>query len=327
MGKTGVPSWVDAAGDARDRRVADEWEAAGAVGGSSRAQAATSRLLAWVLWGGIGLALVLGLVNCAGLPGAAGDSTESPPPTQPSPEPVPPPGGCAELVVSAWLAGDTNLLADLPGMSGSAVEPGMRQATGTYIAGVTGDDQAWGYLVGADVLERDGDGDWQAAGTQFFTVTMVPAPEGGCQGWRPAALPAQVAAPDLSGEDATAIYEESLPIESTPLGDTLEAFFSGLLTGSEDIERYVAPGVVIAAPDPPPYQEATLAELRATLDPTESGTITPPDGTVVQVLATVMVIEDHLPLVYPVTVAVRGGRWEVVAIDPLVRVDGGQTDD
>jgi hypothetical protein len=327
MGKTGVPSWIDAAGETRDRRAADEWSAAGAVGGSSRAQAATSRLLAWVLWGGIGLALVLGLVNCAGLPGAAGDNAESPPPTQLSPEPVPPAGGCAELVVSAWLAGDTDLLADLPGMQRSAVEPGMRQASRTYIAGVTGDERAWAYLVGADVLARDGDGDWRAAGTQFFTVTMVPAPEGGCQGWRPAALPAQVAAPVLSGEDTTAIYEVNLPIESTPLADTLQAFFSGLLTGTEDIERYVAPGVVIAAPDPPPYEEVAVAELRATLDPTERGTVNPPDGTVVQLLATVTVAEDQLPLVYPVTVGVRGGRWEVVAIDPLVRVDGGLTDD
>jgi hypothetical protein len=329
-GRPGVPSWADAAGanagDRQPRRsgttepaapIGDDWAETGHVGGSSRAQATLSRVLAYTLWGGIAVALVLGLVNCAGSPAAG------PPPaaTQAAAAPVPPPGGCAELVVSAWLAGDTEALAGVSGMPRSRPEPGRRQATRTFTAGVTQGDNAWSYLVGADVQVRaDEEDTWQSAGTQFFAVTMVPA-EDGCQGWRPAALPAQAAAPPLGGTDtAGSPYEVSLPTSGTELGTTLDAFFAGLLAGASDLERYVAPGVVITPVVPPPYEQVSVAELHARDDPTERGTIVPSDGTVLQLLATVDTDAeaDDLPLVYPVTMAVRGGRWEVVAIDPQV---------
>ncbi|MGH3680005.1 MAG: hypothetical protein ACRDT2_07100 [Natronosporangium sp.] len=325
MGRPGVPSWNDAAGDQPDQwsgepTVAQEWET-GPVGGSSRVQAALSRILAYGLWGGIGLALVLGLVNCAG----PGNPASVPPAAAPEPPPIPPPGGCAELVVSAWLAGDTELLAGVEGMPRDGAEPGRRQATRTYTAGVTpgtGFD-AWGYLIGADVLVRDEDedaaeqaGQWQPAGVQFFTVTMVRSSAGGCQGWRPAALPAQVPAPPLAGAaaDQPPGYEVTLPDSGTELSGTLQAFFAGMLTGAGGLERYLAPGVVIAPLSPPPYQEVTVTDLHGRAEPADP----PADGTVLQLLATVTTDREDLPLVYPVTVGVRDGRWEVVALDPLV---------
>lgn len=344
-GKPGVPSWSDAAaGGGQDHRPAaaepagahkrakhaergssarrdaggaertndpELWEAAGPVGGSSRVQAGLSRILAYGLWGGIALALVLGLVNCVGPPTASAPPAAGPAVAQP----VAPPGGCAELVVSGWLAGDADLLAGLPGMPRNRPEPGRRQATRTYTAGVTpgSDNQAWAYLVGAEVQVLDEEQQqWQAAGTQFFTVTMVRTGAGGCQGWRPAALPAQVAAPHLAG-DGTGSYGVSLPTD-TELGATLQSFFAGMLTGTGDLERYVAPGVVIPALAPPPYQEVSVTELAARTEPPEPA----PDGTVLQLLATVATDPEQLPLVYPVTVGVRDGRWEVVTIDPLV---------
>jgi hypothetical protein len=321
MGKPGVPSWIDAAGSGPDHgsgyaelTVAQEWAAAGPVGRSSRIQAGLSRTLAYGLWGGIALALTLGLVNCAG----PARPTVSPV-ADPSPaDPVAPPGGCAELVVSAWLAGDADLLAGVPGVPRTRPEPGRRQATRTYTAGVTpaGGHQTWGYLVAAEVQVRDEQQQWRPAGTQFFTVTMVRSEGGGCQGWSPAALPAQVAAPRLAGGGAPPEpgYDVALPAD-TALGTTLQAFFAGLLAGAGDLERYVAPGVVIPALSPAPYPEVSVTDLRARTEP--AGPV-PPDGTVLQLLATVTTDPDDLPLVYPVTVGVRGGRWEVVAIDPLV---------
>jgi hypothetical protein len=329
-GKPGVPKWVAApqvgtgdgtTGERQRRRpgttdpiVDEEWAAAGHVGGSSRAQATLSRLLAYTLWGGIAVALVLGLVNCAGPRTAATPLADEP---EPAP-PIPPPGGCAELVVSAWLAGDTATLANIDGMPRSDPEPGRRQATRTYTAGVTQGEDAWGYLIGAEVQVRDEEEGWQPAGTQFFTVTMVPT-AGGCQGWAPAALPAQVTAPLLAGTIGQQ-YEVTLPTSGTELGTTLDAFFAGLLAGEANLDRYVSPGVTIPAVVPPPYEQVSVTELRARDDPTERGTVVPPDGTVLQLLATVATDDeaDDLPLVYPVTMAVRGGRWEVVAIDPLV---------
>ena len=328
VGKPGVPKWVGTAGDEGTRRsepiVADEW-AAGHVGGSSRAQATLSRLLAYLLWGGIAIALVLGLVNCAGGPSAAPPLAASPEP----PPPIPPPGGCAELMVSAWLAGDAAALANVAGMPRADPEPGLRRATRTYTASVTegegaDGEGAWAYVIGADVQVLDEQERWRPAGLQFFAVTMVPT-AGGCQGWAAAALPAQVTAPRLAAAgEADLPYEVTLPTSGTELATTLDAFFAGLLAGAENLDRYVAPGATIPAVEPPPYEQVSVTELLARDDPTDRGTVVPPDGTVLQLLATVATgatgdaTAEFLPLVYPVTVAVRGGRWEVVAIDPLV---------
>lgn len=330
VGRPGVPSWNDAAGDQQQQRpgehaqaAPDDWDSAGTVGGSSRMQAALSRLLAYGLWGLLALALVVSLVNCAGRPSAAPPAAGGA--GSPAP-PVPPPGGCAELTVTAWLAGDTELLADIPGMPRADPEPGRRRAAQTYTASATPGDHAWAYLVGAEVeVREDSDddtdpadgpegGQWRPAGIQFFRVTMIPTDSGGCQGWRPAALPAQVPAPLLAG-DPNLPYEVSLPTSGTELSQTMEAFFSGMLTGAENLERYVAPGVYVPPLVPPPYEQVSLTELRAFDDVPAA---VPPDGTVVQLLTTVATADEDLPLVYPVTVAVRGGRWEVVALDPLV---------
>jgi hypothetical protein len=327
MGKPGVPSWIGAAGSGQDRGsgpaellLAQEWEAAGPVGGSSRMQAALSRALAYGLWGGIALALTLSLVNCVG-----SATPTVPPAADPEPaEPAAPPGGCAELVVSAWLAGDADLLAGIPGVPRARPEAGRRQATRTYTAGATPavGHRVWGYLVAADVQVLDAQQQWRPAGTQFFTVTMVRS-GGGCQGWSPAALPAQVPSPRLAGHATPPelAYDVPLPTD-TELGATLQGFFAGMLAGAGGLERYVAPGVVIPAMSPAPYPEVSVTGLRARTEPAEP---VPPDGTVVQLLATVTTAPEDLPLVYPVTAGVRGGRWEVVAIDPLVGAAPHQT--
>src|SRR5690606_3444107 len=120
------------------------------------------------------------------------------------------------------------------------------------------------------------------------------------------------------GGGATPGYEVSLPASGTELSQTLTAFFNGLLAGTENVERYVAPGVFIPTLTPPPYQQVEVTDLRARVELPEA---VPPDGTVAQLLVTVSTESVDLPLVYPVTVGVRGGRWEVIALDPLVGTD------
>lgn len=312
-----VPRWVEpsAEGTGPDAtRTLDDWDSAGTVGGSTRAQAAASSALRYALWGGLALAIVLGLLNFATPPGAAPPAAV----TTEDATPVPPPGGCAELVVAAWLAGDLEQLAGVPGLPRSRVEPARREALQTYTATVTPGEVGWGYVVGAEVRVReDEDSPWRNAGHQFFAVTMIPAAAGGCQGWAPAALPAQVASPVLGGAELA--YPVSLSATGTELSETLQSFFAGVLTGSGNPERYAAPGAEVPVLSPPPYAEVQVTELRTLADPpVERGSEIAPEGTVMGLLVTVATGEDDLPLVYPVSVGVRGGRWEVLAIEDLV---------
>lgn len=314
-----VPSWVGDRPTGRPPRPPvrrpDEWDS-GPVGRSSRAQASATRMAAYGLWGAIGLALVLGLVNCAGTPAAAPDDE----PSTTAAEPAAPPGGCAELAVAAWLAGDTALLSGLPDAARARPERGRRRADLTYTLSATqADPDRWVYLVAAQVSERESSEDrWQSAGTQFYTVTLAPAVDG-CGGWAPAALPARVTPPALVTEGA-ADYSIGLPTSGTPLTETLAAFFTALLTGTGELERYTAPGVTIAGFDPAPYPYVELIDVRAHAGtPLDRSAYVPADGTTARVLVTVATDPDgtDLPLSYPVTVTVRGGRWEVVAIDSV----------
>jgi hypothetical protein len=323
------PGWVgprrgDAVGpvganQAAVTRATSDWAATGSVGGDSRLQATLSRGLAVTLWIAIGLALLLGLLNLSRGAGPA------PPIADPvvGQQPQAPPGGCAELLVAGWIAGDTSLRPSGPAASARQREH-EREAVRTHTAGVWlgADAGTWAYLVAAEVRERPApDEPWHDAGLHFFRVTMEES-GGGCQGWTPAALPMQVPAPDLAATSPSR-YPVALASSGTDLSRTLEAFFTGMLTGAGDVERYLAPGATIAPIVPPPYVDANLTDLRGWAGAPRDEV--PPDGTVVRVLASVAVDRAALPLVYPVTVGVRGGRWEVHAVDPFVGAQPAST--
>ena len=287
----------------------------GPLGGSTRLQAASSRALAAGLWAALALALVLGLVNWAQQP----VSVTAPDTAGGAPPPVAPPGGCAELAVSAWVAGDADVLDGATVAAGTPPDTD-RRAVRTYTVDVTAADSSdrWGYLVAARVQERDRDsGQWHDLGLQYLNVTMV-ATDGGCRGWSPVAPPMQVTAPALAAA-VPPPYPVVLSVSGSGLGATLEAFFTGMLTGAGDLERYLAPGASVPAVTPTPYREVGVSEVRAPAGaPLARGDEVPPDGTTVPLLVNVTTDRTPLPLTYPVTVGVRGGRWEVVAISPVV---------
>jgi hypothetical protein len=308
-----VPRWVEQPGYPGTVSAGDG-NLAGGDGVGSRLRATSSRWLATGLWAVISLSLLLGMVNCAQRPAGG----PAPDPAASAAAPAGPPGGCAELAVASWVAGDAHPLGGGAGVD--ATRPGAgRQAARTWVAAVTPGGQRWAYLVAAHVQETDPDsGQWHDAGMHFFTVTLVETGAGGCQGWLPAAGPMQVPAPPVPGE-VPMPYPVVLAHSGTALSVTLESFFRGLLAGGGELERYLAPGAVVPPLVPAPYGDVSVIALRARSgSPVGAGDDLPPEGTTVRLLATVATDRTPLPLVYPVTVAARGGRWEVVAIDPLV---------
>ncbi|WP_430787121.1 hypothetical protein [Actinoplanes sp. G11-F43] len=301
----------------------DDWPAPDGLRGSSRQQAMTGRGLYALLWTLLIGAVGLGLFGVA-RPGGSRGPAPSAIPASAAPAQQPP-GGCAELLVAAWLTGDAPVLATLLGAEQPRLPQRQRTATRTYTVSVQPGPQpaTWSYVVGADVAATAKNGGSTAVGIQFFAVTLTRRPatttaDGTCAGWSAPALPAQVAglAPAERQELA---YDRTLSTSGQPLADTLSRFFTALLAGGPEIERYLAPGVSLAAVTPAPYTQVRLERLAAAGGEQLRGGQVPADGTQARLLATVAATVGEQPgewrLTYPLSMAVRGGRWEITAID------------
>jgi len=245
---------------------------------------------------------------------------------------IAPPGGCAELAVTAWLAGDQATLSSLmaPGFSGR-IATGRRTATRVYtVSAVPGPSATWPVTVAADIVETtaapsarpsatpSGRATRRPGGTQYFQVPLAKVAAGtGCAGWVAVSLPLQVAQPQ-AGSGVEWAYDKELPAGGNPMSETLERFFNALLVGVGELDRYIAPGLAVRPVSPPPYDGVRLEQLMTTRNNELNVTQVPPDGTRMTVLAIIMArLADgsEWPLAYPLRMAVRGGRWEVVAVD------------
>lgn len=296
--------------------------------GSSRGQAGASRSLHALLWTLLVGAVVLGLISLLSLSTRRPVAAAAPSPASKTPEA--PPGGCAELVVNAWLAGDTSTLKSLVSTDLPRLPEGKRAAARTYTLqakAVTAPAQTWAYVVGAEVLTIDKDGRRSPAGIQFFSVALtqnIAADTplvGACGGWTAPSLPANVAGLSAATQVKLA-YDRTLSTTGHPIADTLNPFFTALLVGDGQVERYLAPGTTVAAVTPAPYSKVRLERLAAVKADADlsTGQSLPVDGTRVHLLATVSATAGAEPgewsLNYPLTMTVRGGRWEITSVDP-----------
>ncbi|MET9396138.1 hypothetical protein [Kitasatospora sp. NPDC002965] len=128
------------------------------------------------------------------------------------------------------------------------------------------------------------------------------------------AAPAQVAAPSsLSGPDP-AVPDYGSQVGDGPLRETITGYLSAYLTGVGDSSRYLAPGAAIPAPGSTYTQVALKALATTTAVPAS-----PADGSVLVVQAVVQATDasGDWPLVYPLCLVARAGRWEVSALAPV----------
>lgn len=318
-----VPTFAAPAPDARPGEAPESlegWQPADGIRGSSRAQAGTSRGVHALLWTLLTCAVLLGLVSLLTIGARRGTAAAAP--AGPAPSTDMPPGGCAELLVTAWLAGDTGVLASLVGADVPRLPAGRRAASHTYTVSarpVPGGSQ-WAYLVGAEVVNVDDKGGRSPAGVQFFTTTLTRASAGqggACGGWVAPALPAQTAGLAAAGT-LELDYRRTMPVSGHPIADALAPFFTALLAGGGEVDRYLSPGMQLRAVAPAPYTQVRLEHLRT--DSAELGQTLPADGTRVRLLATVAARIGDDPgewrLTYPLSMTVRGGRWEITSVDP-----------
>ena len=122
-----------------------------------------------------------------------------------------------------------------------------------------------------------------------------------------------VGAPDDKGRNRST---------GNPLSDTVSGFLNSYLTPVGGLERYVAAGSGITPVNT--CQRVLLTGLLATraVDPNQQ---TPPDGSSIQVLATVSELTNrYAPQTeqYPLTLTVQSGSWSVARIDAGPLLDG-----
>lgn len=130
-------------------------------------------------------------------------------------------------------------------------------------------------------------------------------------------LPAPVPAPTTASAAPRLAYRHQVA-PTDPLVASVGQFLAALLTGTGEVTRYVSPGTAINPVTPAPY---TAVEVSAVVTDQElvAGAAAPADGTRLRALVTAKGTagpQQHAVVQYPLTLTVRGGRWEVTAIDP-----------
>lgn len=231
-----------------------------------------------------------------------------------------PAAGFAQVFVGAWVrsSADASTSAqarlaqsmgpdvELPDPAASA-QPVPQLVTAVRSAHRSG--RAWSVTVAAQY----------ATGLVRYYVVPVVADRAGT-GFAVTGAPGVVAGP------AKAVVPASSYTVTVSQGDLVSAvgeFLAAYLTGSGEVDRYLAPGVSLSAVSPAPYTSVTVPRVSAVEDVATAEKV-PSDGTGVRVLAEVEARDagGRWPLAYEVTLKARSGRWEITGLESGTS-DGG----
>lgn len=244
----------------------------------------------------------------------------------------------AENAIAQWLTATSTDPGTLPDLFG--VDPGDLPESPTQVTRIGAADShevqpgLWSVLVAADVTESapsageppDDSGDdpstadessEQVTTRRYFRLAVAVDDAGGAGAL---GLPAPTAAPPAV--DAQLAYPVTVN-SGEPVAAAAAEFLTAYLTGSGPLERIVSPGSTLRAPDPPPYRVVEETQVRAHTDPGELA-----DGEPLRIVVDgrAETPDRAVDLQYALTLTVRAGRWEVVAIDPApARADPSST--
>lgn len=235
--------------------------------------------------------------------------------TAASPAPADPSGYVTEFV-DAWLRSD----ADTPDSSAAAralrlgpdvtlpepdrdkAVPGKGLEKVTAVRSVPRAGGQWSVTVAAQYTDT----------VRYFAVPAAASRSGAAV--TVTGPPALVAAPGAA-KAGTSPYKVEVP--DGPLADTVGDFLGAYLSGSGDVDRYLAPGTSLS-PVLPAAAEKTGVDVDVVTarEETAAGGQVPADGTRVHVLASVSArtTAGVWPLSYELTLSARGGRWEIAAL-------------
>ncbi|MFF9171835.1 MULTISPECIES: conjugal transfer protein [unclassified Streptomyces] len=231
------------------------------------------------------------------------------------------PGGYVQLFLSAWLrssAGDeTSAQArfaqsmaphvDLPDPASDA-HPAPQSVTAVRTAQRGGG--AWSVTLAAQYADGS---------VRYYAVPVV-ADDAGTS-FTVTAAPGVVAGPDRASVPKSP-YGVTVP--EGDLSSAVGEFLAAYLTGAGEVDRYLAPGVMLARVSPAPYTAVAVQQVSA-IEESAAAEKVPADGTTVHVLVSVEAHDaaGRWPLAYELALKARSGRWEVVALESGTSRDGG----
>ncbi|MFE7077084.1 conjugal transfer protein [Streptomyces sp. NPDC057620] len=222
------------------------------------------------------------------------------------------PAGYVQLFIGAWLrstAGDAStaqaLLAQSLAPDVDLPDPvaGVRVQlqSVTTVRSVHRADGAWSVTAAAQYAD----------GSVRYYAVPVAADRAGAS-FTVTAAPAVVAGPGLA--EAAQSYDVSVPVGD--LSSAVGGFLTAYLTGAGEVDRYLAPGVQLAAVSPAPYTAVAVQEVLAA-ETAAAGERVPGDGTKVRVQVRLDARDrgGRWPLAYELALTARSGRWEVSALE------------
>ncbi|UFQ99763.1 conjugal transfer protein [Streptomyces sp. Go40/10] len=231
------------------------------------------------------------------------------------------PAGYAQLFVSAWLRSSADDATTAQARLAQSMAPDVElpsPAAGaqsspqsvTAVRSAQRADGAWSVTVAAQYAD----------GSVRYYAVPVTADQAGAS-FTVTGAPGVVAGPARAG------VPESPYGVTVPEGDLSSAvgeFLAAYLTGTGEVDRYLAPGVQLTAVSPAPYTAVSVEQVWAVEEAAAAKKV-PADGAAVRVLVQVEAREarGRWPLAYELTLKARSGRWEVAAMESGTARDGG----
>ncbi|MEU1533933.1 conjugal transfer protein [Streptomyces fagopyri] len=232
------------------------------------------------------------------------------------------PAGYAQLFVAAWLRSSADDARSAQARLAQSMAPEVELPDPAE--GVRSKPQS----VTAVRSAQRGGGAWSVTVTaqyadgrlRNYAVPVVADRSGGS--FAVTGAPGVVAGPARADVPASP-YRVTVP--EGDLSSSVGEFLSAYLAGAGEVDRYLAPGVVVSALTPAPYTRATVRQVRA-VEAAAAG-LAAADGTAVHVLVQVEARDGggRWPLAYELALTARSGRWEVTALESGTARVGGRS--
>jgi hypothetical protein len=233
-----------------------------------------------------------------------------------------PAGEAAARVVSLWLSGAqrpesaSQLAALAPGIAQLDLRLRRQPAALTQLRVAQADPGAavgeWSILIGADVAANEA----TRPVRRYYRVPVTVDTNGVAS---VLALPAPAPEPRTPQAAPALAYRTEVPTTG-PLGEAVTGFLTSLLTQSgDDVNRWTSPDSQIEAVRPAAASAIRVEQISSDNPVTAQLDAVPATGRA-RLLVSVSLLdidEEPLPSTYALGVAVRDGRWEIAAIDPL----------